>query len=113
MNWLAKQIQWIMVVSGALTCTMFYAAVAPEAALQSNFGESLDGAAAQIVVRNWGALVGLVGLMLIYGAFNHSPTRREWPSVSTHYGSWCSPGTCSAHGNSARAEVCGEAKQCL
>jgi hypothetical protein len=31
-----------MVVSGVLTATMIYAAIAPEAALQSTFGENLD-----------------------------------------------------------------------
>jgi|SRR5262245_28631483 len=62
--------KWIMLVSGALTCTMFYAAVAPQAALQSTFGESIDGPVAEIVVRNWGALIALIGGMLIAGAFN-------------------------------------------
>ena len=62
--------RWVMVVSGVLTCTMFYAAFAPVASLQSNFGEVLDGPLAQILVRNWGVLIGLVGLMLIYGAFS-------------------------------------------
>jgi len=62
-------IKWIMLVSGALTCTMIYAAIAPEAALQSNFGATLDGPAADVVVRNWGVLITLVGAMLIYGAF--------------------------------------------
>ena len=63
-------IKWIMLVSGALTCTMVYAAVAPQAMLQSTFGETLEGPLADLVVRNWGALIFLVGLMLIYGAFN-------------------------------------------
>ena len=54
---------------------MFYAAVAPEAAVRSSFGQSIDGPVAQIVVRNWGILIGLVGLLLIYGAFNEQ-TRR-------------------------------------
>ena len=53
-----------------LTCTMLYATVAPQAALQSTFGDTLQGPAAEIVVRNWGMLIGLVGAMLIYGAFN-------------------------------------------
>jgi hypothetical protein len=57
-----------------LTCTMFYATLAPAAALSSTFGEALDGAVAEIVVRNWGALIGLVGLMLIAGAL-HPPSR--------------------------------------
>ena len=68
-TWLTRHIRGIMLVSGALTCTMFFAAVAPDAALQSNFGTTITGPAAHIVVRNWGVLVGLVGLMLIYGAF--------------------------------------------
>jgi hypothetical protein len=69
MNWIVGGIKWIMVVSGILTATMFYAAIAPEAALLSTFGETLDEPLAIIVVRNWGALIGLVGGMLIYGAF--------------------------------------------
>ena len=70
MNAFINNFKWVMVVSGLLTTTMLYAAIAPEASLRSNFGESIDGALAQIVVRNWGALIGLVGLMLIYGAFS-------------------------------------------
>ena len=69
MNWILVRIKWIMVVSGILTATMIYAAIAPEAALQSTFGETLDEPLAKIIVRNWGALIALVGGMLIYGAF--------------------------------------------
>jgi hypothetical protein len=75
MPWLAKQMKWLMLVSGALTCTMIYAAIAPQAALRSNFGSTLDGPAAEIVVRNWGVLIALIGLMLIYGAFVESARR--------------------------------------
>ncbi|MFN0178371.1 MAG: hypothetical protein ACKVZ0_06190 [Gemmatimonadales bacterium] len=64
-----------MLISGLLTATMFYAAIAPEAALRSNFGEGLGGPVADVVVRNWGALIGMIGLMLIYGAFC-PPVRR-------------------------------------
>lgn len=70
MNWIVGSIKWIMLVSGVLTCTMLYAAIAPEAALRSTFGETLDGDLAEIVVRNWGALIALVGAMLIYGAYD-------------------------------------------
>lgn len=69
MNLLRRSISWVMLIAGLLTCTMFYAAIAPEAALRSNFGQSIEGPVAQIVVRNWGALIGLMGLLLIYGAF--------------------------------------------
>jgi hypothetical protein len=75
MNLLNRSIKWVMLVSGLLTCTMFYAAVAPGAALRSSFGQTIDGPVAQIVVRNWGALIGLMGLLLIYGAFRE-PARR-------------------------------------
>jgi hypothetical protein len=70
MNAVTAHIKWIMLVSGALTCTMVYAAIAPQAALHGTFGETLDGPLAEVVVRNWGALITLVGLMLIWGAFN-------------------------------------------
>ena len=62
--------RWIMLVSGILTATMVQAAITPDAALQSNFGETVSGPLAHLVVRNWGALIALVGGMLIYGAFN-------------------------------------------
>ncbi len=70
MHWLVTHIRWIMLVSGVLTSTMLYAAIAPQQALRSTFGETLDGPVAEIVVRNWGALVALVGAMLIYGAYD-------------------------------------------
>ena len=70
MSFVAGNIKWIMLMSGALTCTMVYAVIAPQAALRSTFGETLEGPLAEIVVRNWGALITLVGAMLIFGAFN-------------------------------------------
>jgi hypothetical protein len=68
MTWIARNIHRVMVLSGVLTLTMVYATLAPEAALQSSFGESLDGPVADVVVRNWGALIGVMGAMLIYAA---------------------------------------------
>src|SRR5262245_32273605 len=59
-----------MLISGALTCSMVYAAIAPDAALRSTFGQTLDGPVAGVVVRNWGALIALIGGILIYGAFH-------------------------------------------
>jgi hypothetical protein len=70
MSIVETNIKWIMLVAGALTCTMVYAAIAPQAALLSTFGETLEGPLAEVVVRNWGALIALVGAMLIWGAFN-------------------------------------------
>jgi hypothetical protein len=68
MSWVVANIHRIMIVSGVLTMTMIYAALAPEAALRSTFGEGMGGPVADIVVRNWGALIALVGATLIYAA---------------------------------------------
>jgi hypothetical protein len=68
MRWVVANIHRIMILSGLLTMTMIYATLAPEAALRSTFGESVSGPVADIVVRNWGALIALVGAMLIYAA---------------------------------------------
>src|SRR6185503_10803271 len=70
MNWIIGGMKWIMLVAGLLTCTMLYAAVAPQAALRGTFGETLEGAVAEVVVRNWGVLIALMGAMLVYGAYN-------------------------------------------
>jgi hypothetical protein len=72
MNLIVARMKWIMLVSGVLTSTMFYAAIAPKQALASTFGETLEGDVAEIVVRNWGVLIGMIGLMQIYGAFSPS-----------------------------------------
>ena len=68
--WIVHNMRWIMMVSGVLTATMIQAAIAPDAALESNFGETVSGPVAYLVVRNWGALIALIGGMLMYGAFN-------------------------------------------
>ena len=69
MNQLVARIHWLMLVSGALTFTMVTALVVPQSALRSTFGATLEGPVADVVVRNWGALIALVGAMLVYGAF--------------------------------------------
>jgi hypothetical protein len=65
----------IMIVAGLLTLTMLYPVFAPEAAMQSMFGETPSGAALAVVVPNWGILIGLMGALLIYGAL-HPPSRK-------------------------------------
>ncbi len=70
MGFVVSSISWIMLVSGFLTLTMIYAAIAPQAALKATFGETIEGPLAEIIVRNWGALIAIVGGMLIYGAYD-------------------------------------------
>ncbi|MDG9925272.1 MULTISPECIES: hypothetical protein [unclassified Pseudomonas] len=68
---IARHTRAIMLVTGVLTCTMLYAAIAPQAALLSMFGVALEGGAlGEILVRSWGLLITLIGAMLIHGAFN-------------------------------------------
>ena len=84
MKWIVTSIKWIMLVAGILTASMFYTAFAPHAGLTSSFGHNLEtaGPLAELIVRNWGFLVGLIGLMLIYGALV-PPARRLVLSVAT------------------------------
>src|SRR5688500_139654 len=42
MSWIIHNIHRIMIVSGVLTLTTIYAAIAPEAALRSTFGASME-----------------------------------------------------------------------
>ena len=70
MNFIIKNIKWVMLASGALTCTMFYGLFAPQAALESMFGASFNGTLENIIIRSWSALVGLIGAILIYGFFS-------------------------------------------
>lgn len=75
MRFFLSNFKWVMLVSGLLTCTMFQAFISPQASLQSNFGQTINGNLSEIIVRNWGALIGLMGIMLIYGAFNENVRR--------------------------------------
>ena len=72
MRALSTHIKGLMIVSGVLTCTMLYAALFPAEAVQSTFGEAAAGPAAELVVRNWGVLIFLMGALLLRGAFDAS-----------------------------------------
>lgn len=58
-----------MILAGLLTCSMFLAVFSPQTALVSMFGESLQEPLAQVIVRSWGFLIGLVGILLLIGAY--------------------------------------------
>lgn len=70
MPWIVDHIKGLMLLAGALTSTMLLAAIAPHMALQATFGDTVQGPLAELVVRSWGALVALVGGMLVYGAYH-------------------------------------------
>lgn len=82
MNWIIIRMKWIMLVCGVLTCTMIFAAISPQSALLSMFGVTMEGTVAEMIIRNWGALIALVGAMLIYGAYD-LPSRPMALAVAT------------------------------
>jgi hypothetical protein len=53
------------------------------AARSSTFGETLEGTLAELVVRNWEALIKLVGGMLIYGCSRLRRRTKGPPAVSS------------------------------
>ncbi len=69
MNFINKHIKWIMLISGAIAFSMILAVIAPQLVLRLMFGSGLEGALAGVIVRYWGVLISLIGVLLIYGAF--------------------------------------------
>ncbi|TGK95318.1 hypothetical protein EHQ30_01370 [Leptospira brenneri] len=74
MNLIFSNIKWIMLGSGIITCSMLLSALHPSLGLTLTFGDTLNGDLANTIVRNWAALIAIVGGMLIYGAY-HEHTR--------------------------------------
>ena len=70
MIWIVQNIHWVLIVSGALTCSMLSMAVAPRFAMRSMFGEVAEGPVANLIARSWGAMIFASGLMLIYAAWH-------------------------------------------
>ncbi len=64
-----QNIKWIMLVAGVITFTMIFALFSPHQALNTMFGLTIDGELGELIVRNWGTLIALIGGMLIYAAF--------------------------------------------
>jgi len=69
MNFIINNTKWLMLISGVLTATMFYGVFSPQFILESMFGAVFEGDLENIVIRSWSALIGLIGLMLVYGFF--------------------------------------------
>jgi hypothetical protein len=74
MSWVVDNIQTILVVCGLLTATMLQFAIIPAKAARSTYGEAVEGALGDVVIRGWGLLIALTGGMLLWAAF-HPETR--------------------------------------
>jgi hypothetical protein len=70
MSWIAANIGWVLVASGAATCSMLSMAVAPRLASRFLFGEEPVSASALLMARSWGAMIAASGLMLVYAAWH-------------------------------------------
>ena len=75
MNIVTQNIKWLIITAGLLTCTMVSAVFAPQATLIGIFGDALTQPLAQVVVRSWGFLIFLMGILLIYCSYN--PVKRK------------------------------------
>ena len=82
MNFLLDNFHWVLVVSGALTLTMAWAVINPRAALTRTFGQALEAPVAEVVVRNWAALICLFAGMTIWSAFEPSLRPAVLPVVA-------------------------------
>lgn len=69
MTWIVAKIKWIMLLAGLLSCAALWGAIEPKEAQDYLFDKALKGALADVIVRDWAVLLTLVGVMLIYGAF--------------------------------------------
>ena len=70
MRWIVQNIDWVLIVSGVLTCSMLSMALAPRFAMRATFGEVAEGPVADLIARSWGAMIFASGLMLIYAAWH-------------------------------------------
>jgi hypothetical protein len=74
---IATHIQIILIATGAFTALAFGQFFAPAKLLQLIYGQAQADTASLMLTRHWGLLVGCVGLLLIYAAFE--------PTVRVHF----------------------------
>jgi hypothetical protein len=70
MDILVAEFKWVMLVGGVLTCSMWLAVFAPQRAIRLLVGEAPSGELPTMLARCFGVMVGLNGVMLIWGAFH-------------------------------------------
>jgi hypothetical protein len=69
MSWIIMNIQWVLIVCGALTATMLLPMIAPRVSFNFIFGKASDDPLGKLLTRNWGQMIFATGLLLIYAAF--------------------------------------------
>jgi hypothetical protein len=66
---IAKRIDTILLVTGALTCLAVVGFLFPDPLLRNFFSEECRSANVLLMVRHWSLLVFLVGGLLVYAAY--------------------------------------------
>jgi hypothetical protein len=74
---IATHIQLILIVTGAFTAVALGQFFAPTKLLRLIYGQTQADAASVMLARHWGLLVGCVGILLVYAAFE--------PAVRVHF----------------------------
>jgi hypothetical protein len=69
MNCIVMNIEWVLIVSGALTCSMIIPMISPRIAFKYMFGEEADGPLGLLLMRHWGQMIFATGLLLVFSAF--------------------------------------------
>ena|SRR5205823_5512352 len=67
---LTAQIEWILLLTGLATAGALVLCLAPVTMMRILFGEAPSDMLSLLIVRHWGLLVGLVGVLLIYAAYH-------------------------------------------
>jgi hypothetical protein len=67
---LAEKIEVILLITGLATAGALVLFLAPVPMMKMVFGQAPSDAISLLIVRHWGLLVGLVGVLLIYAAYH-------------------------------------------
>lgn len=72
MGFIVQYFDWVLYITGALTASMFLMAIMPTRQFKSYFGTEISEPNVIMVVRHWGFMIGVIGLLLIYSGFEPS-----------------------------------------
>ena len=87
MNWIVGNVKWLMLVAGALTCTMLYAAISPQAQMRTR--ASFDMLARLSAITIFSAAIARIAASAFVrsSVSSHDPSATNRTSASTASGS--------------------------
>ena len=66
----AAHIEWILLLTGLATAGALVLFLAPVTVMKRLFGQAPSDSLSLLIVRHWGLLICLVGILLIYAAYH-------------------------------------------